>query len=153
MDGSTRKAMMAWAWAVVAFGAVLIGGAFAQTDAAVRVLYATFGGAEPRMDAALRFSIGLMGAVSLGWGLTVLAVASVSGGFDITTARRLWRRIGLAIGAWYAIDSTISIATGYPLNAVSNTVLVAAFLLILARGGMLASAPDATRNGAARAAG
>lgn len=152
MDGSTRKAMMLWAWAVTAFGAVLIGGGFAPTDGAVRALYALIAGTTPRMDAALRFSVGLMGAVTLGWGLTVLAVASVSDGFDLATARRLWRRIGLAIGLWYAIDSTISIATGYALNAASNTVLLAAFVLILARGGMLASGADAGR-GAARAAG
>ena len=151
MDGSTRKAMMVWAGVVTLFGLVLVGGGLAATDALIRALYRLMGGYNAAMNPALRFSVGLMGAVSMGWGLTVLAAASMSNRLDGATARLLWRRTAAAIAAWYVIDSTISVATGFALNTLSNTALLAAFLLILARGGMLASGGTAGR--AARTAG
>ena len=74
-----------------------------------------------------------MGAVSTGWGLTLLAVASISDRLDREITRILWTRIAYSAIIWYIVDSAISVATGFALNAVSNTILLVAFLLILQR--------------------
>lgn len=133
MSPFPRTAMMAWSLAVVIFGIVLMGGAFAATDGLTVALYKLLGGGLPDMTPALRFSVGLMGAVSTGWGLTLLAVASISDRLDREITRILWTRIAYSAIIWYIVDSAISVATGFALNAVSNTILLVAFLLILQR--------------------
>ena len=40
---------------------------------------------------------------------------------------------------WYVIDSLLSIATGFGLNALPNTVLMAGFLFPVIRSGVLRS--------------
>jgi hypothetical protein len=125
--------MMLWSGFVIVFGVVLMGAGFAATDGIAAMLYRLLGGIAPAFDPPLRFSVGLMGAVTFGWGLTVVAVASVSHLLDPETSGILWRRIGWALTAWFVIDSTISIANGFGLNAVSNTLLIATFMLILRR--------------------
>lgn len=134
-----RTMIMVWCWTVVVFGIVLMGGTFTGTDGPTRQLLAILGDGVPEMNAPLRFGIGLMGAVTFGWGLTMLAVASVSHLIDPAAGRLLWRRIALAVCAWYVVDSAISIATGFALNAASNTVFLGAFLAILWQGGVFAS--------------
>jgi hypothetical protein len=77
----------------------------------------------------LHFAFGLMGAITIGWMITLYTLFRVAWTLDAAAARPLWRGAALAIAVWYVIDSYISIATGFPLNAVSNTVLAAAMLL------------------------
>ena len=141
-DGS-RSMMIAWCWVVIVFGLVLAGGAFPATEAPARIALALFGGEDVGFDDPLRFSVGLMGAVTAGWGATVLAVAGVSAQVEAGVARQMWRRVTIAVLGWYVIDSTISVATGFAPNAVSNTLLLGAFLLIVRQG-------DRVRVGVAR---
>ncbi len=140
MTGSNRMSMIVWCWFVIAFGVLLMGGAFAATDGGVRFLIESFGARPIAMTPPLRFGYGLMGAVTFGWGLTVLAVASASHLLPVAAARVVWRRIALALVAWFVVDTTISVATGFALNGVSNTVFLLAFLAILARAGVFARA-------------
>lgn len=135
MTGTTRALMQAWCLAVILFGTVLALAAFPATDGIARAILAIMGGGEVPMTDALRFAVGLMGAVTMGWGFTMLAVANASAALDAVVARPLWRGIGLAFAAWYVIDSVISVRTGFALNAVSNSILFAAFLAIAARAG------------------
>ena len=74
-----------------------------------------------------------MGAVTLGWGLTTWVLVAAGPALSPTA----WRRLTAAIAVLYVIDSTISIATGFWLNAVSNTAIVAAYLLPILRCGVL----------------
>ncbi len=136
MTGFWRKAMMAWAAAVAALGVVLMGAAFGPTDGVTRLLFAVMGGAEPDMTPALRFSAGLMGAVTFGWALMVLAAASVSHLMAPEVCRLLWRRISWALAAWLVVDCAISLATGFALNVASNLMLTAAFVAIMAGAGV-----------------
>lgn len=149
MTGFWRKAMMVWALSIALFGAVLMAGAFPQTDAIARTLFALMGGAELTMNAPLRFSIGLMGAVTFGWALMVLAAASVSHLMAPEVCRLLWRRISWAMAGWFVVDCAISLATGFGLNVASNLALTAAFVAILMGAGVFARD---TGEGAARPA-
>jgi hypothetical protein len=135
MNEGTMRALRLWSAAVALFGLALCGGAFAGTDAFVAAIYRLVGAGDMAFTPELRFSIGLMGAVSLGWGLSLYAVAASSGDVPGARAPALWRRIARATAAWFVIDSFISVATGFGLNAVSNLFIFGAMLAILWSGG------------------
>ena len=140
-----RNWLMVWCGAVVLFGAVLTLAASPLTDAPVRALFDVMGPVrDVPMPAELRFAIALMGAVTLGWGLTALAAicTAIRLGPD---GRGLWIGILASVLVWFAVDSSLSIATGFALNAVSNSIILAAFLLPVLLSGVLGQGGSTTR--------
>jgi hypothetical protein len=128
----------AWAIGVVLFGLALAGGAFEATDGPLRALLTLFGNPLPElMDAQHRFAYGLMGAVSMGWGLTFWVLFKALALIDSAAAAPLWQKLTLSVIVWYVIDGAISIATGFWMNAVSNTILLALYLIPLFKSGAL----------------
>jgi hypothetical protein len=122
--------MSAWAIIVTIFGLLLAGGAFAATDGFLRALLHICGNALPEaMDAHHRFGFGLMGAVSMGWGLTFYAAFKALHKLDAANAAPIWRFMSFAAFTWYIVDSAISIATDFWMNAVSNTLLMIGFFV------------------------
>jgi hypothetical protein len=127
-----------WAWAVIIFGVVLASGAFVATEALVRPIFDLLGNHFPtEPDAHHRFSLGLMGAVTIGWGLTLLGVFKAIFGLTRDSASPFWRAVLVATLGWYLIDGYISYATGFTLNIVSNTLLLALLLIPLFKSGAL----------------
>ena len=127
-----------WSFAVTAFGAILALAAFAATDGLARIVFASFQNPMPGdIDMLHRFSIGLMGAVTMGWGMTLYVAFQAIHSADRAHAPRIWRNLTLAALIWYVIDSSISVATGYWLNAVSNTLFIALYLIPLLRTGAM----------------
>jgi hypothetical protein len=128
--------IVVWCWGVMAFGALLVTGAIPVVDGAARALFVLFSGDPATADVfdhpAVRFGIGIQGALTLGWGLTMLALVQTP-----SVSAREWRMLSLALMAWYVIDSAISVSTGFWLNAVSNTVLIVAFLIPVLASGVL----------------
>lgn len=120
--------LVVWCWAMVAFGAVLVTAAIPALDGGVRSLLVAFSSGSTRADSldapAMRFAVGLMGALTLGWGLTILAAVRSAE----PLGPRFWRALTLAMLVWFVLDSTISISTGFWINAVSNTVFLIGFL-------------------------
>ncbi|MDZ7587960.1 MAG: hypothetical protein U5J78_01910 [Parasphingorhabdus sp.] len=86
-----------------------------------------------------RFSIGLMGAVTLGWGMTFYAAFQAAYALEASAAARIWRSITIAAVVWYVVDSFISISTGFALNAVSNTLFLIGYFLPILRSGVMVS--------------
>ena len=127
---SAQRMMTWWYVGVMAFGVVLAGAGFAATGGPAWLLLDWFGGTAVTPTPPLRFAVGLMGAVSLGWGATALAVTTIGAELPEEPRSRMWTRIGWAVLAWYLIDSSISIATGFWPNAVSNTALAGTFWAI-----------------------
>ena len=127
-----------WAVLVTLFGLVLAGGAFAATDGMTTALFSLFGNPLPAdIDHHHRFAIGLMGAVTMGWGLTYLCAFKALFLLEPAQAAPIWRWLLGASLVWYVIDSGISVATGFWLNAVSNTVLIILLLIPLVKSGAL----------------
>lgn len=126
MNGFWKTWMRVWCWAVLAFGAVLALAAVPALDAAPRLVMGLIGG-DPALlnQPAMRFAFGLMGALTLGWGVAMLAMV----GLAHTHGAAVWRSLTASVLVWYVIDSAISVATGFPLNAVSNTLLTAGYLI------------------------
>jgi hypothetical protein len=126
-----------WCFCVLTFGLVLAAAAFPALDGPARWIYSLMdmAHAEPLSIEApgLRFSIALVGAVTFGWGLTIVGMmrAARQGGAPV------WRDLTAAFGLWYIVDSGISILTGFGLNAVSNTGFLIAYLIPVLRSGVL----------------
>jgi hypothetical protein len=133
--------MIAWCWVVAVFGAVLATAGAPATEGVARAAFDLIGarehGAGLFSGETMRFSVGLMGAVTLGWGLTVLAIVHEA-------TSRIWRGVTAAFGVWYVVDSAISLANGYPLNALSNTLLLAGYLAPVLATGVLGAPRRAT---------
>lgn len=133
MSDFWKKWLNVWSFSVVLFGLFLAGAAFPSTDGLVRMLFELIAPEPFAPSASLRFAIGLMGAVTMGWGGTLFAVFQAAHCLDTANARPIWRLVaGVAI-IWFIIDSAISIATGFWLNALSNTVFIALLFLPIIR--------------------
>ena len=101
------------------------------------MIFALVGEALPaEMGEPLRFSIALMGAVTLGWWLTLEAAFKA---IDLLGDRAtpVWRGVTVSVVGWYVIDGALSAATGYALNILPNTLLLVGYLIpVLAAGVM-----------------
>ena len=133
-----QNTFSAWSIFVALFGLVLAGGAFAATDGLTAALFTLFGNPLPSdIDAHHRFAIGLMGAVTMGWGLTYYGAFKALFALEPTVAAPIWRYLLAISFVWYVIDSGISIATGFWMNAVSNTIVMVLFLIPLLKSGAM----------------
>ncbi|MGQ3016431.1 hypothetical protein [Phenylobacterium sp.] len=137
MTGFWRQWMAAWRLSVAGFGLVLAGAAVEATSGPARLIFDLVGEALPaEMGAPLRFSIALMGAVTLGWWLTLEAAFRA---IDLLGDRDapVWRGVTVSVVGWYVIDGALSAATGYALNIAPNTLLLVGYLIpVLATGVM-----------------
>ncbi len=132
-----QRWLYVWCGVVTVFGLILCGAGLAATGApSFALLHILNPSVMITVDAPLRCSIGLMGAVTFGWGLTLFTTIRAALALG-DWGGSVWRSLLISVGVWYLIDSFISIATGFGLNAVSNTVLLLAFLLPILRTGVL----------------
>lgn len=140
MTGLWKTWITLWCWAVILFGAVLATVAFPATEGIAGLAFSIIGGADVGtgyFDApGLRFSVALMGAVTLGWGFTVLFLLPAIH----AAGAPAWRGLVAAMLIWFVIDSAFSVMLGFELNAVSNTLLMAGLLIPLLASGALKSA-------------
>jgi hypothetical protein len=136
MHGVWKSWMTIWCVATLALGVALAAMAFPQTDALGRAYYLLAAGGDAdaiTFDApGARFSIAVLGAVTIGWGITILALIR-----EAAPGGPGWRGLTAAIVGWYAIDSALSVATGFPVNALLNTGFLASFLVPVIGSGVL----------------
>jgi hypothetical protein len=127
-----------WTWGVIAFGAILALFAVPATELPSRLFYDLIQNpiaAEP--DRHFRFAMGLMGCISMGWGLTMQTCFKAAAMLEGEQARSIWKGFTFAAIFWFVTDSSASIYTGFPLNAVSNAVLILLYLIPVWRSGVL----------------
>lgn len=137
MSAFWRAYFGAFCASLVGFGILLSAGAFAPTSGPVHWLLTFLSGGEPsEFTSTLRFSLGLMGAITIGWAVTIYGVMRVAFA-QSQHARALWDAITAGLIAWYVIDGLCSIATGFALNIVPNTALAAMYLFGLTQSGAL----------------
>lgn len=128
-----------WAAGVVVFGLVLAGGAIPAFDAATRMIMDGLKGPGPQeLTPLVRFSLGVCGPVSMGWGIGLFGVIRVTSMIDAEPRRILWTIFSLGVFTWFAIDSCLSVATGFWRNAIPNCVMMATYLIPLFGSGVLA---------------
>lgn len=140
MSAFWRNWLTVWGWAVALFGLVLAGAGLEAADGPTRLLFGVLNGPEPLvLNAQMRFAMALMGAVTFGWALTLLVTFDAAHKLG-AQAGPTWRGVIISVGAWYVIDSGLSIGTGFGLNAVSNTALLVGLLVPLLASGVLRKA-------------
>ena len=125
-------------WLVlVSIGAALFGLAFIILPTAMENLFITlfFGGASTDalfgVEAGnyIRFVYGVLGAVMLGWMISLTIIAS--GAFG-KRDRSAWNAIAVGAGVWFVVDSAFSLASGFPANAALNVGFMVLFTIPLA---------------------
>ena len=125
-----------WSIFVMLFGLVLAGAGLPALDGIATLIFGIIGATDIVWTPELRFTSALMGAVTLGWGMTLLtgiraAIALGDNGAPV------WRGLLIAMLVWFVVDSSMSVATGFWLNAVSNTIITAAFIIGVISSGAL----------------
>jgi hypothetical protein len=141
MSGFWRNWLNVWGVAVIVFGLVLAGGGLDLTDGAAEALFGILHPDPIAWTPHLRFSVALMGAVTMGWGITFLALFMAAHQLGARAAP-VWRLATVGALVWFAIDSGLSVATGFWLNAVSNTGLMIGYLVPVLASGALAAPRD-----------
>ena len=76
-----------------------------------------------------------MGAVTMGWGFTILFLLPAIHAVGASA----WRGLTAAMVIWFVIDGLLSAATGFALNNLPNTALAIAYLVPLLASGVLKS--------------
>jgi hypothetical protein len=138
MSGFWRGWLNVWSVVVVIFGLVLTGGGLEATDGVAQMLFGVMGplgGFE--WTPHLRFATALMGAVTMGWGLTFFAAFGAAHRLG-DQAGSVWGMLTVAAVVWFVVDSALSVATGFWHNAVSNTGLMVGYLVPVLASGALA---------------
>ena len=137
MSGFWRGWFVVWCVSIGLFGALLCGGAFEATSGPVALLLSTLrGSAAAPFDQTLRFSLAVMGAVSIGWAVTLYFLVNAASGMTVD-GRPLWRAITAGMVTWFVIDSALSVATGFALNLAPNVALAAMYAVGLIGSGVL----------------
>jgi hypothetical protein len=126
-----------WCWIVALFGLVMACAGFEATSAPTEAFIALMhdGGAVP-FDPPLRLAYAMVGALTLALAMLVAAGAGAANALGPAGAP-VWRMMTLAMLVWFIIDSSVSCATGFVLNAVSNTLLMIGFLIPVLASGVL----------------
>ncbi|WP_156256270.1 hypothetical protein [Sandarakinorhabdus oryzae] len=123
-----ENCLHAWLWMVIGFGGLFAAAGVPGLDGGAGLFYWVVSGGTVDVGAfaapGMRLSVALVGALTMGWGVTMLAVWRACGADPA-----VWRGLSRAVLIWYVVDSALSVATGMPLNAVSNTLFVALFLV------------------------
>ena len=64
---------------------------------------------------ALRFVTGVLGGVFLGWIVALVLTLQLAMAMG-STGRPLWIATSLGLAAWFVVDCTLSVLTGFALN-------------------------------------
>jgi hypothetical protein len=135
MHGFWKSWMIGWCYATIAFGLAFCLAAFPATEGPARlyydIVYWPFDGASA-FGAETRFTAAVLGAVLLGWAVAILGLVDVA-----PEAPAAWRWLTASMLLWYVVDSILSVATGVPGNAVSNSFFLAGFLAPVLGSGVL----------------
>jgi hypothetical protein len=130
--------MTGWCVAVGLVGLMIAGSGFEATSGPIQMVFDVLNGpGELELNPHMRFSLAVLGAVTIGWSVTLMAAIQAANQLETHVSQPIWALITAAIVTWYIIDSSLSIATGFWLNAVSNTIISAAFLIPITRSGLL----------------
>ncbi len=121
---------------VILFGLVMAGAALPTTEGPARLLLEWQNGGPLAVDRAARIGFAVLGGVMCGWGGTLFAAFRAADTIE-GDAARIWRLLLASILFWFLVDSTLSMATGFTLNAVMNIGFLVAFVVPITASGVL----------------
>jgi hypothetical protein len=126
-----RALLLAAIAGLAAFGAALV----LLPDPVARLFgWIAYGSADrvaafgPDAVAYIQLVHAILGAMTVGWALTMLAVVAW---FWRSQAGRAWLAVAVPAAIWFVLDSGYSIASGFWRNAVLNALFALAFAVPL----------------------
>jgi len=129
---------MCWCGTLGLFGIILAGGALPATDGLAQLYFHLMNHPEEiDFTPHLRVSLAVLGGVCVGWSMTLFATFQAANALSGTAAIPTWRLLSAGLVSWYVLDSVLSIATGFWLNAVVNTIFFVALLSPIVSAGVL----------------
>lgn len=136
MQDFWRRWLDAMCTIVLLFGLIMAGGALPQTELAARLLFEWQNQGPLEIGRAARVTLGVLGGVMCGWGITLYAAIQAATLLD-RPAYRIWRLILASILIWFVVDSSLSIATGFALNALMNVAFLIGYVMPITASGVL----------------
>jgi hypothetical protein len=137
MTGLWKTWIDIWGWAMVGAGVLFALAAFPQTDFLARFFYETVDWPSTKTivfdPIDYRLSVGLVGALTIGWAIMMVGMIRLGHIYG----RPVWQVLTTGFVTWWVIDSAMSVMLGFPFNAVSNTVLLVAYLIPIMASGVL----------------
>ncbi|OYY64855.1 MAG: hypothetical protein B7Y49_07990 [Sphingomonas sp. 28-62-11] len=136
MSKSYKNWLDAMCGVVVLFGFIMASGALPATEWPARLLLEWQNQGPLVIDRAARVTLGVLGGVMCGWGVTLYAAFQAAHMIGEGSAR-IWRLILASMIFWFVVDSSLSIATGFALNALMNVGFLLAFVVPISVSGVL----------------
>lgn len=136
MTSFWRNCMIVACWGAGLFGALLASGGLEATGAPAHRLLELLGGIPFEMTREMRFALATLGAVTMGWAVTIYATIEAATALG-DRGSRIWGLLVIAALTWFFIDSALSLATGFTLNLIPNVVVLASFLIPIFASGVL----------------
>ena len=129
MSGFWKTYLLVMADLVIVLGVAFAALAIVPSwSGALSWLSDVFGGARLSGDDAVRvarFAYGLMGAVIAGWGVALFLLVKHG-----VHEGRTWRVVVASVFGWWVLDVSVSLATGFALNAVMSTALLVTWVVV-----------------------
>ncbi len=136
MSRSYKSWLDAMCGVVVLFGFIMAGGALPATEWPARLLFEWQNQGPLEIGRAARVTLGVLGGVMCGWGVTLYAAFQAAHMIGDRGAH-IWRLILASLIFWFVVDSSLSIATGFALNALMNVGFLLAFVVPIGLSGVL----------------
>lgn len=129
--------LLVWCWVAGGFGVLMAGAGWAATSAPTEAFIAfIYSGGTVPFDPPLRQAYAMVGSLVLA--LAIMVAAGVRAAVGLADAGTpVWRMMTLALLVWFVIDSSVSCATGFVLNAVTNSLLMVGYLIPVLASGVL----------------
>ena len=111
-----------WCLATIIFGGVLAASGLEGFEGGTRLFMTLINpGNVPVFTDIERFAFGLIGAISIGWGVTFFYFFRAAHASNI--GNKMYRQAFVVIIIWNLIDGYISYRTGFTHNIVANLLL------------------------------
>lgn len=119
-------------------GLILAGGAIDATAGPARLYFQMIGSPEQLdLNPHMQVTLGVLGGVCIGWSITFFATFQAAHALNGEAAAKVWRLTLIGLTAWYIVDSSLSVATGFWPNAAVNTLFFASLVYPIFRAGVL----------------
>lgn len=124
--------------AVIAFGGILAASSIPGFETGTRIFITLINPVDvPVFNDIERFAFGLIGAITIGWGITFFYFFRAAHASNI--GNKMYRQAFVVMIIWNCIDGYISHRTGFTLNIAINLLLSLGMVVPLYMSGKLSN--------------
>ena len=125
-----------WCLAVIIFGGVLVGASIPGFESVTKTFITLINPIDmPVFNEIERFAFGLIGAITIGWGVTFFYFFRAAHTSNI--GNKMYRQAFVVMIIWNLIEGYFSYPTGFALNIASNLLLSLGMVIPLYMSGKL----------------